>query len=373
MYNKAPVNKPGFFVIRAGLDIQKEIDMGQAISKLTIKGYKSIKNLENFELRNINILIGPNGSGKSNFVSFFEFLQAIAKEKGLPNFYIERKGGADKFLYFGPKVTHSIKIELIMNSLPTLYTKELSVTLNNKFSASTRTIAADPNYAHLKIKDIEELFSSFTVFNVYHFHDTSDFAGVKRPNSEGNYDYLFPDASNLAPFLFRMKEKQPRDFQSIIDVIRLAAPFFDNFKFDINEHGDVKWWWSQIGSDYQFNPSQISDGTLRFICLATVMLQPNPPSTILLDEPELGLHPYALVLLAGLIQKASYKTQVIVSTQSASLVDQFQPEDIIVVERQNGESKFKRLNKTDLKVWLEDYSLGELWEMNIFGGRPSHE
>ena len=131
--------------------------------------------------------------------------------------------------------------------------------------------------------------------------------------------------------------------------------------------------WRQKGSDYPFHPSQISDGTLRFICLATALLQPDPPSTILLDEPELGLHPYALTLLAGLIQKVSKQTQVIVSTQSASLVDQFQPEDIIVVERQNGESKFKRLNKSDLKVWLEDYSLGELWEMNIFGGRPSHE
>jgi len=343
--------------------------MGQAISKLTIKGYKSIRNLEDFELRNINILIGPNGAGKSNFVSFFEFLQAIAKEKELPNFYVERKGGADKFLYLGSKVTQSIKVELIMNSPPE-YTKELFVTLNDKFSASTRTIAG-PNYAHLKIKDIEELFSSFIV---YHFHDTSDFARLKHPTSEGNYDYFFPDASNLAPFLFRMKEKQPHDYQAIIDVVSLAAPFFDDFRFDLNEErGEIKWWWKQKGSDYPFHPSQISDGTLRFICLATALLQPNPPSTILLDEPELGLHPYALTLLAGLIQKASKRTQVIVSTQSATLIDHFEPEDIVVVERQNGESIFKRLNKSDLNVWLEDYSLGDLWQRNVFGGRPSHE
>jgi predicted ATPase len=291
--------------------------MGQAISKLTIKGYKSIRNLEDFELRNLNILIGPNGGGKSNFLSFFEFLQAIAKEKELPNFYVEKKGGTERFLYLGSKVTQSIKIELIMNSLP-IYTKELSVTLNDKFSASTQTITAGPNYAHLKIKDIEELFSSFIV---YHFHDTSDFARLKLPNSEGNYDYFFPDASNLAPLLFRMKEKQPHDYQIIIDVVSLAAPFFDDFRFDLNEErGEIKWWWRQKGSDYKFQPSQISDGTLRFICLATALLQPNPPSTILLDEPELGLHPYALAILAGLIQKASYRAQVIVSTQSAALI-----------------------------------------------------
>ncbi len=343
--------------------------MGQAISKLTIKGYKSIRNLENFELRNLNILIGPNGGGKSNFLSFFEFLQAIAKEKELPNFYVEKKGGTERFLYLGSKVTQSIKIELIMNSLPILYTKELSVTLNDKFSASTQTAFFNPNYAHLKIKDFEELFSSFIVFSVYHFHDTSDFARLKLPTSEGNYDYLFPDASNLAPFLFRMKEKQPHDYQAIIDVVRLAAPFFDDFSFDIKEQkGEIKWWWKQKKSDYKFHPSQISDGTLRFICLATALLQPKPPSTILLDEPELGLHPYALAILAGLIQKASYRAQVIVSTQSAALIDHFQPEDIILVERKNDESVFSRPDTKKLKIWLEDYSLGDIWSRNIIEG-----
>ena len=338
--------------------------MGQAISKLTIKGYKSIRNLEDFELRNLNILIGPNGAGKSNFVSFFELLQAISKE-GLPNFYIERKGGAYRFLYLGPKVTRSVKIELIMNSLPK-YTKELSVTLNDKFSASTQTITAGWNHADLEIQDIEKHFSSYIV---HHFHDTSDFARLKLPTSQGNYDYLFPDASNLAPFLFRMKEKQPRDYQAIIEVVGLAAPFFDDFRFDLNEQrGEIKWWWLQKGSDYHFHPSQISDGTLRFICLATVLLQPDPPSTILLDEPELGLHPYALAVLAGLIKKASTRTQVIVSTQSAALIDHFQPEDVILVERKNGESIFSRPDTEKLKNWLEEYSLGDIWSRNIIEG-----
>jgi len=363
-------NRRGFLLSK----LDKEDSMGQAISKLTIKGYKSIRNLENFELRNLNILIGPNGAGKSNFVSFFELLQAIPKEKGLPNFYVERKGGAYRFLYLGPKVTRSIKIELIMNSLP-IYTKELSVTLNDKFidtfHASTRTIAADPNYAHLKIKDIEEHFSSFIV---YHFHDTSDFAAVKRPCSKRDYEYLRSDASNLTAFLLQLKKKHQREYTFIREVIQLAAPFFDDFWLrEEEDKDDILLEWCQKGSDYPFHPSQISDGTLRFICLATALLQPNPPSTILLDEPELGLHPYALTLMAGLIQKASLKTQVIVSTQSSPLIDHFEPEDIVVVERKNGESIFKRLNKADLKVWLDDYSLGELWQKNVFGGRPARE
>jgi len=344
--------------------------MGQAISKLTIKGYKSIRNLENFELRNINILIGPNGAGKSNFISFFEFLQAIAKEKGLPNFYVERKGGAYRFLYLGPKVTQSIKIELIVNSLPK-YTKELSVTLNDKFTASTHIITVGWDHADLEIQDFEKHFSSFIV---YHFHDTSDFAAVKRPGSKRDYEYLRPDGSNLAAFLLRLKKKHQKEYTSICEVIQLAAPFFDDFWLrEEDDQDDILLEWRQKGSDYPFHPSQISDGTLRFICLATALLQPNPPSTILLDEPELGLHPYALTLLAGLIQKASFKTQVIVSTQSAALIDHFQPEDIVIVERQDSESIFKRLKKVDLKVWLDDYSLGELWQMNVFGGRPARE
>jgi predicted ATPase len=370
LYNKAPVEKPGFFINRMILP-EKENDMGNGISKLTIKGYKSIRNLENFELRNINILIGPNGSGKSNFLSFFEILRAIAKEKGLPNFYVEKRGGAERFLYLGSKVTQLIKVELVINSLPK-YTKELFITSNNKFSASTHTITTGFDNLGLKVQDIEKRFLSFIV---YHFHDTSDFAAVKRPCTKRDYDYLRPDASNLAAFLLFLGKKHEREYQNIREVIQLSAPFFDDFllRDSLENQDETLLEWRQKGSDYPFHPSQISDGTLRFICLATALLQPDPPSTILLDEPELGLHPYALTLLAGLIQKASKQTQVIVSTQSAALIDHFEPENIVVVERQNGESILKRLNKDDLKVWLEDYSLGELWQKNIFGGRPSHE
>jgi len=365
--------------------------MGQAISKLTIKGYKSIRNLENFELRNLNILIGPNGSGKSCFIEFFSFLHAISKGK-LKQF-VEYQGGAERILYLGSKTTKELvgaiaspgilswqfklfpsKVDKLLfyeeevqggtSTLSSKWAREFEHGLHESSLFSKGTVERD-EYVEKIRNYIQPVMESWII---YHFHDTSDFAGVKRPNSEGNYDYLFPDASNLAPFLFRMKEKQNHDYQSIIEAIRLVAQFFDNFKFDINEQGDVKWWWSQKGSDYQFHPSQISDGTLRFICLATAFLQPNPPSTILLDEPELGLHPFALALLAELIQKASLKTQIIVATQSAALIDHFQPEDIILVERKNEESIFSRPDTEKLKIWLEDYSLGDIWSRNIIEG-----
>lgn len=348
--------------------------MGQAISKLTIKGYKSIRSLEDFELRNLNILIGPNGVGKSNFVSFFEFL--LRFEEGEESFttYVQRQGGADRLLYLGSKTTNQITISFSFPSEAEYY-RDLVPTSDNKLVKSRPSL---PVRGSSK-KDVFEIISFVRTkihkeWQIYHFHDTSDLATVKRPCSKRDYEYLRPDASNLAAFLLRLKKKHQREHSFIREVIQLAAPFFDDFWLrEEDDQDDILLEWRQKGSDYPFRPSQISDGTLRFICLATALLQPNPPSTILLDEPELGLHPYALTLLAGLIQKASLKTQVIVSTQSAGLIDNFEPEDIVIVERENGESKFRRLNKADLDVWLEDYSLGDLWQRNILGGRPARE
>lgn len=127
--------------------------------------------------------------------------------------------------------------------------------------------------------------------------------------------------------------------------------------------------WKQAGAvDTYFNAYQLSDGTLRFICLATLLLQPNLPQTIIIDEPELGLHPVAVNKLAALIKKASAKTQIIISTQSVNLVDNFGPQDIIVVDRKDNATVFNRLDAESLDVWLKDYSLGEIWERMSLAG-----
>ena len=366
--------------------------MGQAISKLTIKGYKSIRSLENFDLRNINILIGPNGAGKTNFVEFFSFLRDISK--GRSESFVEYQGGADRILYLGSKVTKELvgsiessertswEFKLFPSKVDKLlfYEEEitgghssLSAKWARRFEHGLResTLFSTGNAEHdeyvEKIRNhIQPVIENWVV---YHFHDTSDFAGVKKPCSKRDYEHLHPDASNLAAFLSRLKKKHQGEYSFIREVIQLAAPFFGDFRLlEEEDKDDVLLEWRQKGSDYPFHPSQISDGTLRFICLATALLQPDPPSTILLDEPELGLHPYALALLAGLIQKASFRTQVIVSTQSAALIDHFQPEDIIFVERKNDESVFSRPDTEKLKIWLEEYSLGDIWSRNIIEG-----
>ncbi|MDH4201769.1 MAG: AAA family ATPase [Phycisphaerae bacterium] len=369
--------------------------MGNPISKITIKGFKSIRNQE-IELRNLNILIGPNGAGKSNFLQFFQLLRAIAKGR----FQIYVEDGADRILYLGSKVTHELVGCLQMRQHEVSWEFKIFPSKTNKLLFFEETVTGGPSTLSSKwAKKLDHGLSESTLFSkgnkdhdeyvakireavqpvmeswvAYHFHDTSDFAKVKLPYTKRDYEYLYSDARNLATFLLFLKKKYEKEYQRIRETIQLAAPFFDDFRLlDEENKDDIVLEWKQKGSNYPFLSSQISDGTLRFMCLTTALLQPEPPSTILLDEPELGLHPHALVLLAEMIKAASVKTQVIVSTQSPLLIDYFEPQDIIVVNRENGESKFRRLDEEKLKLWLEDYSLGELWQKNIFEDSPGYE
>ncbi len=366
--------------------------MGQPIDRITLKGFKSIRDLEDFPLRSLNILIGANGAGKSNFVSFFTFLREAVE--GRLTLYVAKKGGADDHLFMGPKITRQIyaHVHFGLNG----YEFSLEPTAGNtlvyaderiRFDGRPPAMSVDRSIGrgHNESKLREQLksgrsqtisqyiYEAISSWTVYHVHDTSDTAAMRRTSSVRDNEYLRPDAANLAAFLLMLHDEHLSIYEKIRDTIRLAAPFFDDFKFRPKaSNGDMvlQLEWTQKDSDYPFHASQLSDGTLRFIALTTALLQPGPPATILVDEPELGLHPYALNLLAALLKKAAMRTQVIVSTQSAPLLDNFEAEDIVVVEREDRGSTFRRQSSGDLQEWLKDYSLGELWEKNVFGGRP---
>ena len=215
-------------------------------------------------------------------------------------------------------------------------------------------------------------------WTVYHFHDTSDSAPVRRPGPINLNQRLLPDAANLAAYLYFLRESKSEAYSKIVNVVRLVCPFFSDFvlrPMALNEEM-IRLEWNQVGTDYPLLASQMSDGTIRFICLATALLQQDLPQTVLYDEPELGLHPYALTVLASLFRQSTllfgsiqYR-QVIISTQSSALVDLFKPEDVIVVEKVGDESTFRRIDALELSDWLEIYSLGQLWDKNLLGGRP---
>ena len=162
-----------------------------------------------------------------------------------------------------------------------------------------------------------------------------------------------------------------RAYNDILLSIRAVAPYFDDFVLEKNAKDKISLRWKNASNiDKVFGAHQLSDGTLRFILLATLLLQPNPPKVIVLDEPELGLHPTALVVLADIIRSVSKKTQIILTTQSVEFANLFKPEDFIVVDYIDGASSFSRPDKEELEHWLEDYDMGDIWCKNIIGGRP---
>lgn len=373
--------------------------MSEIIDSITIKGFKSIKALNDFKLNNINVLIGSNGAGKSNFVSFFRMLRDVIEQR--LQFSIATQGGAGACLYLGPRETKELQVQLLFGQNG--YAFALVPTVDNKLVFSSEDsiyrgpYVTTPKHRHLgsghfeaRLKEKRNdsgfhaphgapyyVFEALTSWVVYHFHDTSSVAGVRLPGRINDNETLRANAENLAAFLYRIQTTHPENYTKIRDVVRLAAPFFDDFKLrPIPTNPElIQLEWLQRESDYPFLASQLSDGTLRFICLATALLQPQPPRTMLFDEPELGLHPYALSLLGSLFQKAvapqgTPTNQVIISTQSALLLNEFTPEDIVVVERIDGQSVFRRLNSPELSEWLSDYTLGELWQKNLLGGRP---
>src|SRR5215471_16723770 len=312
--------------------------MSDPVKKLTIQGFKSIQDLTDFELRSLNVLIGPNGAGKSNFVSFFRLLRELIEQR--LQLAIATEGGADACLYMGPKVTQRLLAKLYFGKNG--YEFELVPTANNRLIfANEATDFSGQLKDHIRrslgsghsesmLKDLKDapgqrsqhgvpyhVFNAVSSWVVYHFHDTSSTAGVRRQAPINDNETLRPDAENLAAFLFRIRQTNPRDYERIRDVVRLAAPFFDDFKLrPVPTNPElIQLEWVQKDSDYPFRASQLSDGTLRFVCMATALLQPVLPATVLFDEPELGLHPYALTLLANLFQQAARQYGGVISRQ----------------------------------------------------------
>lgn len=357
------------------------------LDTITVKGFRSLKSIEKFALRPINVLVGPNGSGKSNFVEAFALLHAL--RAGKLGEYTAKRGGADRILYFGSKVTREIELEAAFENGAFNYRVCLAPTEGDQFYVSDESCRLGLNRDCERITGLGHeagisLYQDSTAgmiqleldrWRIHHFHDTSDSSPLKKTVDVDDNRYFRSDGSNLAAYLYFLRQRHETAYKLIRGAVQRVAPFFDDFQLaplQLNE-SKIKLEWKHKASDRYFDASSLSDGTLRFICLATLLLQPRrlQPSLILVDEPELGLHPYAINLLGAMIRSASLHTQIIASTQSPLLLDQFEPEDVIVADLVDNATQLTRLQSDDLKAWLEDYSLGQLWEKNQFGGRPA--
>ena len=356
---------------------------------LAVRGFKSICALEDFEPRALNVLIGPNGAGKTNFIDIFRLLARVAE--GRLQVFVAQQDGPDVLLFGGRRRTEFIEAKFQFGanaycfSLVPAGSRLVFAGEETRFFAAnstTHTHSLGSGHSESNLEDADDAGSdtfapyvrrAIAGWRVFHFHDTSATAPVRQTQELRDNLLLKPDAGNLGAFLRRLRERYPDHYRQIVEVVRLAAPFFGDFVYrrDTGDSMELEWFEAD-DPDTVLGPRQFSDGTLRFICLATLLLQPVElqPELILIDEPELGLHPFALTLLAEMLQHASDSRQIIASTQSADLVSELDPEDVLVVDRKEGASTFTRLDRDDLREWLEDYALGDLWKMNIFGGRP---
>lgn len=360
---------------------------------LSVKGFLSIGEIDKLPIGSINVLVGANGSGKSNFIQSFEFLRSV--RNGTLQQYTEIRGGAEKLLFFGSKTTKTIEYEVSFSDGTNGYRIKFAPTDDDKLSIKSEhnwywdkaypqplekpmtSKGGEAAISRQSSSSIEKYVQNhLESWRVYHFHDTSSSSPMKKTADINDNRIYRPDGSNIAPYLYLLKKTNSKAYSHICSTICKIAPFFRDFHLEpLRLNPDkIKLEWLHTKSESYFDASSLSDGTLRFICLAVLFLQPKDqmPSVILVDEPELGLHPSAIHLLYSMIRSASSNVQVIISTQSPILLDYFDPSEVLVAEQIDGSTKLSRLDSQSLKDWLEDYSLGELWEKNLIGGKPNN-
>lgn len=368
------------------------------LERLSVKGFTSIRSLEDFPLADSNILIGANGSGKSNFLELFKFIRAFAKLP-LPNLnhadvksYVLDAGTATDLLYKGKDSAQHIDITLHFGEFGYRFSlvptqddllRIESERIQDSSDGPWRSLHSEDGFTPALLEEKEKsktyseeaIFESIKNWQIYHFHDTGRLSPPKRTQDVFDTSYLRFDGSNIASYLLFLRNHPnfASSYRDIVSAVRLVAPFFEDFILKPFSDDKVRLLWKQKGTDSPMKPQALSDGTLRFICLATVLLQPKHPDTILIDEPELGLHPYAITILAELMKARSKDTQLIIATQSAELISQFEPEDVIICDRKEGQSTFSRLQTEPLSTWLSSYSLGDLWKKQVLSGGPVHE
>lgn len=366
----------------------------QSLKRIRVAGWKSLRDAT-LEPGPVTLLIGANGAGKSNLVAFFRLLNRLIGDD--LQLHIGQCGGANAVLHFGAKRTPVMETELLFET-PTgesryeahfaaaagdtlIFTEERIGFHRPSFSqpqvdvlggghkeTALRASADEGNQTAAVIRRL------LSLCRVFHFHDTSDTSPIRRACYVNANRHLYPDGGNVAAMLYLYRERRPVVYRRIVATITQMAPFIDDFVLEPDKlnPNNITLKWKQPGTDYDFGPHHLSDGTLRMIALTTLLLQPEEdlPHLVALDEPELGLHPAGIALLGSLVRKASHHCQVMLATQSTAFVDCFDLQDVVVVKTGDGATSFERLDPEALKDWLNDYSVSELWEKNVIGGGP---
>lgn len=352
---------------------------------IKVKGFKSLKDVH-VDLKPINIFIGANGAGKSNFLGALEFVSVIFHQN--LRAFVGLNGGPERFLNYGTdemdlevgfkgsKSTAGYKAKLRLGDSELVIAEEVVVS-NGQPLQTSRHFKTESQVSRSDIRYItffDATSSNIPIYVKYHFNQTGKNSPFTHSShiSDDSY-FLYNDAGNLASIINWMIITHEKAYRRILKTIESVIPNFSYFYLEPNENDLLRLNWKDKYSSKVHGPTELSDGSMRFIALAVLLMQPNLPEIIIIDEPELGLHPMAIAKVAGMIQGAAAQgSQVIVTTQSADLVNHFQPEDMVTVDLVDGASEFNRLNADDLSQWLDEYSVGDLWQRNIIsGGQPN--
>lgn len=364
------------------------------LQEVLIRGYKSISfdNPVKLTLGSVNILLGANGAGKSNIISFFKMLSYMMS--GSFARYVEMAGTSNSLLHYGAKQTPFMEGDLtftddrsidnykfrLTNAAPDrLIVTEESVHWYRKGEEKPYKVLLEPNFKESSLADCKDMVAKsiywmLSYCKVYQFHDSSAEGPLRQACPVETADYLQAYGNNLPSFLYFLREHYNDSYNRIVSYVRDAVPQFLDFYLEPTGNNISLRWKDNSATDYVFNAHQFSDGSIRFIALATLLLQSKEtmPNVIILDEPELGLHPYAVTLLAQMVKDAAVHSQIIIASQSKDLVDHFDIDNISIVEMDGNHqcTTIKTLNEVDYKQWLEYYTVSELWDKNIIGGRP---
>lgn len=371
------------------------------IERLHVRGFRSLADVELRPVAGANVLIGANGSGKSNFVHFFNMLSWMLKSRRLAVF-VSREGGADDQLHGGNGTTARLDAQITIRthtgqneyqfSLMYAHPDQLLFS-DESFRYSRDDFHTEAEWIHLGAGHREAQIvaagqgnhedlatnrrTAQTVTHLlrdcaaYQFHNTGSASNFKKTWDAGDHAYLRTDGGNLAAILYRLEHEDLGRFELICRHIRRVLPGFDRFQIE-EQYGKVALRWRSLLLNKTYGAHLTSDGSLRFFALATLLNLPEEmlPSVLVLDEPELGLHPKAIALVGDMIRAMAESRQVILATQSPLLVDAFELDEVFVLEMRDGRTELTSPASAGLQAWLDEFSVGELWQKNLLGGRP---
>ena len=352
------------------------------------------------EMKGLNVLIGANGSGKSNFVEVLSLLRSASKgqfgegdllwkdegdhavPEGTISATVSNPGGPADLqhvltVFESPRLRLEVADERIENvgggdwhyrfqhGSPSLYSVEGLRSLTGTVHADRSVLSQvkDPE-RYIALKVLEEGYGGIRLFRNWHF---GPLASVRQPQSVSLPDDFLQEerCDNLALVLNAMLTKvRPQ----LTESLRKLYEGVDRISSQ-KVAGAIQVFLREAG-DRQIRATRLSDGTLRYLCMLAILLHPDPPPLVAIEEPELGLHPDVIHHVATLLKDASKRTQLVVTTHSRLLVDELndEPESVVVCENHDGESTLERLDAERLRGWLERYSLGELWSIGKLGG-----